>query len=380
MAITAKLDKWGNEIWSRDDWHKANQEQGFATKFKSLEQIIEAELDAEEAQRQCTNAPIAGTPAAAKTTPAAPSPTKTRATAFTSQTEPDATSSEKRTDMAATPQVIDTTPLEQQFDSQRRDFDAMRQELQEIRPVDIKANMMGRSAAQMAAEADTRAKDFINAFDEAFSPILDSANATVKRLREFRGSTLESALQVRTLARGISSQYQLALDYRQQEERRELERKQRETAEHERAEEVARLQALADKQAVEAAKFGGVGSQADEAEAEAAKLALEAAEAARAPIVPSAVPLATVSQGRVAGISGVKVFLRTIPGHAAAVFLKWAAGQPISVTIPREKRNVAILMLGGIEITVNFAGLRKSSAAIPGVDVTETFDSRNLRK
>jgi hypothetical protein len=281
------------------------------------------------------------------------------------------------------PANIDPSPLIEKFAPQRKDFDEIAREVNTIAVQSMTATMAGRERADQLAEWDGRAKNFIDAFHREFQPLKDAANDIVKRLRLFEDNALSAAINLRKAISERQGAYQMNVQRAITERRREEEEKQREQATREKWAQLAELRQRQEAAQREAQQSRDAAAR-EEAKREAERLATEASEVAAQPPVPAAVSTTALAEKHaVPGVSGTRVFLRTIKDSLGATdFLAWAFKhrRSIGITVPPDKRNVVVLHVGGAKITVDFAGMRKSDVAIPGVEVTEGFDSRNTRK
>lgn len=282
--------------------------------------------------------------------------------------ELDAEEAQRKSEMPSIlPAPIDVAPLEQRLETERRDFDSKLDLLKQIDPATIEADMIGHQYAEAAAQYDMLAKQFVDAAQKEFAPAIEKQRVALKAVQDILARIIEAPLRVRALCKPISSAYQLAVNQKAEQDRRELERAQREQAERERQEELERLRQQA---------------AAERDLAERARIEDEARQVAAAPAVPIAVPAAAVSQPKVPGMSGTPVFLRRVSEKLGHDFLRWLSGQPMSVKNPPDKRNWSILRFGSIEITVNFSKMLGTGRGveIPGVELQESVDTRNLRK
>lgn len=279
--------------------------------------------------------------------------------------------------MAATlPATLNVEPLEKQFDTQRRDFDEKLAELQEVDPSKVKANVMGKAVADMAAEYGGIAKVYIDTVDKAFEPIEDAAKETLKRIRDLHNSIIAPAVQIRDREKAISRSYQLALDFKVQEERRALERQQREQAERERQAELEELRRREEEQRRQAAAAKTEEAKAA-AEAEATQLAQEREQTAAASITPAVVSEDAVQSAamRTAGVSGNFVYL-----HRIADWKTFCAMLATMTPTIEADGNETKIALPGIKATFNFTGMKKNQTALPGMAVQKDVETRNRRR
>lgn len=260
---------------------------------------------------------------------------------------------------ATLPAQIDVQPLEQKLEPERQTFDTILADIREIDPRTIKANMIGRQYAELAAQADATAKAFIDAAKKEFYPAIEKQRAALQAVQDILAKVVMAPQNVRELCKPIQAAYQLAVRQKEEDERREMERRQREQAERERQAELERLRQQA---------------AAEQDAAEKARIEQEAREVQAAPPVPIAVPVAAVAQPRPAGISGTEVFQHGIENWAE--FCEMLKTQRPTI---EQDQNTTSLRFPGFTAVFNFTGRKKDRQALRGMKVTKSVEVRNRR-